>query len=136
VESVTHRTDGLVIAMSLSAPDPLPYDLGEKSGPTRGIVMRRFVLSLGIVSTLTIANAAADPGSSTSNTATQATPQASAPVAASDPDRMVCRTLEAKTGSRIGGRRECRTQREWDDIRQQNQRELEKMQARDAMAPR
>jgi hypothetical protein len=50
--------------------------------------------------------------------------------ATNDGDKMVCRTLSAKTGSRLGGRRECRTQREWDDILHQQQDETSKMQAR------
>jgi hypothetical protein len=48
----------------------------------------------------------------------------------SDGDKMVCRTLPSKTGSRLGARRECRTQREWDDIQHQQQDETAKMQAR------
>jgi hypothetical protein len=50
--------------------------------------------------------------------------------ATSDGDKMVCRTLAAKTGSRLGARRECRTQREWDDILHQQQDETSKMQSR------
>jgi len=52
---------------------------------------------------------------------------ASAPSAG---DQMVCRTMGAKTGSRLGARRECRTQKEWDDIQHQNQDETSKMQTR------
>lgn len=50
--------------------------------------------------------------------------------ATSDGDKMVCRSFAAKTGSRLGARRECRTQREWDDIQHQQQDETSKMQAR------
>jgi hypothetical protein len=50
--------------------------------------------------------------------------------AVSDGDKMVCRSLAAKTGSRLGPRRECRTQKEWDDIQHQQQDETSKMQAR------
>jgi hypothetical protein len=39
-----------------------------------------------------------------------------------DGDKMVCRTMAPATGTRIGARRECRTQREWDDIRQQSEK--------------
>jgi hypothetical protein len=46
----------------------------------------------------------------------------------SDPDKMVCRSLAPATGTRIGARRVCRTQREWDDIRVQSQKETDKMQ--------
>jgi hypothetical protein len=62
-------------------------------------------------------------------------PAASTPGAAADLDKMVCRTLPPATGTRIGARRECRTQREWDDIRLQSQKETSKMEGT-AMAPR
>lgn len=96
--------------------------------------MRNFVIFLASASMFVTA-AAADPASPASSTATPAAAPMAAPVAASDPDRMVCRTMDAKTGSRIGGRRECRTQREWDDIRHQSEHELEKMQTRDVFVP-
>jgi hypothetical protein len=98
--------------------------------------MRNFVVFLGLAGVLAMTAAAADPVAPGTTSATPAAAPAQPPVASDDPNRMVCRTLEAKTGSRIGGRRECRTQREWDDIRQQNQHELEKMQARDSLGPR
>ena len=50
--------------------------------------------------------------------------------ATSDSDKIVCRTLAAKTGSRLGARRDCRTQKEWDDIQHRQQDEVSKMQAR------
>jgi hypothetical protein len=55
--------------------------------------------------------------------------------APSDLDKMVCRALPPATGSRLGSRRECRTQREWDDIRIQSQKETTHMQGT-AMAPK
>ena len=57
-------------------------------------------------------------------------PAQPAAVTSNDGDRMVCRTLAAKTGSRLGARRECRTQKEWDDILHQQQDETAKMQSR------
>ncbi len=69
-----------------------------------------------------------------------AAPAAPAPVAATpanqaDLDKMVCRTMPPPTGSRLGTRRECRTQREWDDIRLQSEKETTHMQGT-AMAPK
>jgi len=52
-----------------------------------------------------------------------------------DLDKMVCRNMAPATGSRIGARRECRTQREWDDIREQSQKETNKMEGT-TLAPR
>jgi hypothetical protein len=51
-----------------------------------------------------------------------------------DLDKMVCRTMLPATGTRIGARRECRTQREWDDIRQQSAKETDKMQGNRGIA--
>jgi|SRR6266513_4824936 len=70
---------------------------------------------VGLVSP-TLASVSADP----------TTPSASAQPAAPDsnPDRVVCKSLPAPTGSRLGVSRECHTQHEWDDIRQQAQRNL------------
>lgn len=62
-------------------------------------------------------------------------PAAAAPGNASDLDKMVCRTMPPPTGSRLGVRRECRTQREWDDIRLQSEKETTHMQGT-ALAPR
>lgn len=78
------------------------------------------------------------PQGAAPQTSTASAPQVQTSTAAakSDLDKIECRTLPAKTGSRLGGGRECRTAREWEDIRQQNEREIEKMQARDNMGPR
>jgi hypothetical protein len=96
--------------------------------------MRNFVIFL-VGASMFASAAVADPATPASSAAVPAAAPATAPVATNDPNRMVCRTMDAKTGSRIGARRECRTQREWDDIRQQDQHSLEKMQARDALGP-
>jgi len=55
-------------------------------------------------------------------------PAATDAVKTSDLDKMVCRTMAPATGTRIGARRECRTQREWDDIREQSAKDTDKMQ--------
>lgn len=46
-----------------------------------------------------------------------------------DPNAIICRTMDAQTGSRIGGRRICQTQREWDDWRKQNEETVKQFQA-------
>jgi len=97
--------------------------------------MRGSLLFFASIMTVLATSAIADPAAPAPTPAPAATPVA-APVSDSDPNKMVCRTNNAKTGSRLGATRECRTQREWDDIRHQDAHELEKMQARDAMAPR
>ena len=46
----------------------------------------------------------------------------------SDLDRVVCHTGAAPTGSRLGARHECHTQRQWDAMRQQEQQSLSQQQ--------
>lgn len=60
----------------------------------------------------------------------QATDQSAATTtAAAQPkprkQRMVCKTMEEK-GSRLGGKRVCRTQGEWDDLAAQQKQEIER----------
>ena len=55
-------------------------------------------------------------------------PAAATPANQSDLDKTVCRTMPPPTGSRLGTRREFRTQREWDDIRLQSEKETTHMQ--------
>ena len=52
---------------------------------------------------------------------------AAAPTSA-DPDRVVCHSLPPPTGSRLGSRSVCHTQREWDQIRQHDAEVLNSMQ--------
>ena len=68
-----------------------------------------------------------------------AAPAAAAPAPAattSDLDKVVCRNMEAATGTRLGARRECKTQREWDDARLQTQKEIGQMQSSGNLGPR
>ena len=56
--------------------------------------------------------------------------QTPAPAPQSNPDQIVCKPMPAQTGSRIGGGRECRTQREWDRRMKQSQAILNGSQLR------
>ncbi|MBN9567138.1 MAG: hypothetical protein J0H79_05985 [Alphaproteobacteria bacterium] len=51
-----------------------------------------------------------------------------APTSTSDLDKVVCRAGEPITGSRLPGPRVCHTQREWNDIRQQSQAAVTRIQ--------
>lgn len=105
--------------------------------------MRKFGLMLVAAAGMAMAGSTALADSTTSPAAAPAatTPAAqsapaAAPVADPDADKMVCRMMDAPTGSRIGVRRECRTQREWDDIREQAAKDTNKMQEnRGVVAP-
>jgi len=44
-------------------------------------------------------------------------------------DEIVCKNLPAPTGSRLGGGRECHTQRDWDNRMKEAQRVLQEKQA-------
>jgi hypothetical protein len=67
-----------------------------------------------------------------------AAPAAVAPAAApaEDPNKVVCRNAEAPTGSRLGTRRECKTQKEWDDARLQSERDVSHMQTSGQLSPK
>jgi hypothetical protein len=59
-----------------------------------------------------------------------------APAAVADPDKVVCRSMDAPTGTRLGTRRECKTQRQWDDARLQTEKEISNMQSSGNLGPR
>ena len=50
--------------------------------------------------------------------------------ATDDQDKVVCRTLEPPTGTRLGARRECRTQKEWNDLMQEHQKSVTDFQSK------
>lgn len=45
-------------------------------------------------------------------------------------NQIVCRHLPPPTGTRIGGRRVCKTAREWDQLRADNQKTTREIQAK------
>ena len=47
---------------------------------------------------------------------------------ANDPNQIVCHTVGASSGSRIGGSRECHTLKEWDARQREHQRALTSLQ--------
>jgi hypothetical protein len=60
--------------------------------------------------------------------AEQTQPPEQAP--AQDPDEVICKKLEADTGTRLGKRKECRTRREWDQIAEEAKQNLQKSQSK------
>lgn len=54
-----------------------------------------------------------EPAASTPSAQTSSTP-------ANEDDRVVCRRIQADTGSRLGGRRVCMTKRDWREYERQN----------------
>ena len=93
--------------------------------------MRKFGLLMVTVAGMAFAGSAAMADAA----APPPAPAASDAAKTAELDKMVCRTMAPATGTRIGARRECRTQREWDDIRQQSQKETNKMEG-STLAPR
>ena|ERR1700733_8541249 len=65
---------------------------------------------------------------SAASPAPQAAP-ATLPPGVNDPNQIVCRTMAPPTGTRLGGRRICQTQRQWDDEMNQAQQHLQKIQS-------
>lgn len=56
---------------------------------------------------------------------------APAPAAGGDRDKVVCKIMPPRTGTRLGGRKVCRTQRQWDAMQEETKRtmdDLHKMQ--------
>lgn len=52
-----------------------------------------------------------------------------------DENQMVCRTMEHPTGTRLGARRECRTQKEWNDAMREHQDMTNKLETRGKVGP-
>lgn len=90
--------------------------------------MRRFGLLMVSVAGMVFAGSAALADAAASAPAPAATATTTTTTQSSDLDKVVCRTMTAPTGTRIGARRECLTQRAWDDIRQQSEKDTSKMQ--------
>ena len=87
-----------------------------------------FKTSLGVIAVAGLAffasAATADPTAST--TPVQA---AAAPAATEDLDKVECRSLPPETGTRIGARRQCRTIRDWNELRDRAQKALNDVQS-------
>lgn len=56
--------------------------------------------------------------------AAQAQPATTTPAAPVNPDKKICKTIK-ETGSRLGGKRECRTQAEWDRIAEEQSKKAQ-----------
>jgi hypothetical protein len=71
-----------------------------------------------------------------SSSAAMADPAAAAPPAATDAastadlDRIECRTTAPETGTRLGAKRQCRTVRDWNELRDRAQKTLNDVQSR------
>jgi hypothetical protein len=100
-----------------------------------GLSVFVFVGLLGSSTVVLAQEAPASPAVPT--TAPAAAPTAAAPAASAitgapqdgDPNQIICRTMAPATGTRLGARRICQTKRQWDDIANQAQQQLMKMQS-------
>ena len=63
----------------------------------------------------------------------QTQPAATAPAAASENDPMICKSMSADTGTRIGGRRVCQLSSVWKTQEADARRELQNSQQRGGM---
>lgn len=57
-------------------------------------------------------------------------PQAAAPVVANEADKPICKK-EQQLGTRLGGKKTCKTKAEWDEFYRQQRAETEQMQRND-----
>jgi len=60
--------------------------------------------------------------------AQQAAPPSTSASSDNDPNRIICHSQAAPTGTRLGGSRECHTQKQWEDMRQEQQKMLNDVQ--------
>lgn len=109
--------------------------------------MRVLTILFAAIAALVPACGSADPTQTrttpTTRTATTTMPTvtvtARAPAAetkpASDPDEIVCLVTPPRTGSRIGGSRECHTRRDWDRQRKDSQTMLSDIQMHGMQGP-
>ena len=88
------------------------------------IVHKATLLASVLVGVIVSLQCAAAGPSNTEPTVTSSTDPSTKP----DPDKWVCRTGAPVVGSRLGARRECATQREWDQRRDDSQKALENSQ--------
>src|SRR5258707_2286047 len=93
--------------------------------------MRYALLAAAAVLTVALAGANAQTSTPAAAPATGAAP-ASADTGGStgDPGKIGCKLLAPQTGSRIGSRRSCQTQAEWEAHERQNQIDLSHEQTR------
>ena len=80
------------------------------------------------------ATAAVAQGSDPAPATPVATPAPAAPsppasAATADPNKLICRTMPPETGTRLGARRKCQTQAEWDDRERADEQALMKIQS-------
>jgi len=70
----------------------------------------------------------AAPAATAQGSPSVATPAATA-LAASDPNKIVCRSMPPETGTPLGSRRKFQTQAEWDDRERADEQALMKIQS-------
>jgi len=99
--------------------------------------MRKVTIALLAGATfLAFGAAASAQTSTTTTTTTTATPATTAApattttttTASADPNEVVCKAMAAPTGTRLGSRRICHTNAQWDDIRRQDEQNTAQMQ--------
>lgn len=93
--------------------------------------LRRFIALVCAVALMSFMTATAEeaqtPPPADAQTAAPPADPAAADAAkpTEDPDEVICKRLEAETGTRLGKRKECRSRREWDEIAQEAKNALE-----------
>jgi len=86
--------------------------------------VRKLGLVLCLAGASVFATAAAAMTPPIADSAAAAAPAAPASAGTSDPNKIVCKSMPAPTGTRIGSQRQCMTQAQWDQKEQQDQQAL------------
>ena len=96
--------------------------------------MRYGLITLAAAAAFGMSLAGAMAQTTPSTAPTSATPASvdAASTSTGDPNRIICKRM-AETGTRLGGKRICQTQAEWDAQERQNQLDLQHEQNRGGM---
>src|SRR5436305_4822869 len=99
-----------------------------------GWVMRAIGFTFAVVLATPLQAGAQEPAAAPASAANTVT-TTPATTAAAAPDQVTCKLRGAETGSHLGGRRECHTQREWQRMRTAEQQQLFRAQVQYGMSP-
>jgi hypothetical protein len=92
--------------------------------------MRRSFVALVFVVSAVMPLAASGGDVQGALAATTTAPEAASSNQATDLDTVVCKKLEPPTGTRLGGRTICQTNRHWQELQRRSQEETTKIQDR------
>lgn len=88
------------------------------------------VLSAGLICAFVLAGVPACAGEENAPAPVAAPAPAAAPAPGQNPDEVICRTEGPVTGSLMAGKRKCFTRKQWKDIQERSQQDIQSLQQR------